>query len=100
MGAKRAGYLDSGGLSQRSELIPPGEQPPGERLPGYFQLARPGALALQLPLPPELGAPRWLLGEEVEETPGVWGWEGREGEKPESLWRPPPCPCPSCPSRT
>lgn len=99
-GGKRVGYLDSGGLSQRSELVPLGAQPPGERLPGYPQLAQPGALVLQLPLLPELGAPRWLRGEGVEETLGVWGWEGPEGEKTESLWRSPPCSCPSCPSCT
>lgn len=67
------GYLDSGGLSQRSALVPPGDQPLGERLPGYLQLARPGALSQQLPLLPELGGPRWLLGEGVEETLRVWG---------------------------
>lgn len=73
-------YLDSGGLSQRSALVLPGDQPPGERVPGYPLLARPGALARQLPRLPELGGPRWLLGEGDEETLGAWGSEGREGE--------------------
>lgn len=67
------GYLDSGGRSQRSVFVPPGDQPPEGRLPGYRRIAQPGALSPQLPLLPGRGEPRWLLEEEVEETLGAWG---------------------------
>lgn len=68
---KRLGYLGSGDLSRGSAWFPRGELLPGERLPGCPRLGQPGALALQLPLLPELGGLRWLQEEGVVATLGA-----------------------------
>lgn len=67
----KEGYLGSGDLSRGSAWVPHVELLPGERLPGCPRLCQPGALALKLPLLPELGGLRWLQEEGVVETLGA-----------------------------